>query len=374
MSVYRIGKKWYVYITFPDGTRYRKSVGTKRQAEEIEKRIKAAIVQGKWEIYRMKDISFGDLAAEYLEYARMNKAASSFKSDRCRIELHLLPYFGDIPIKRMTSQMVEDYKQMRLKEGASPNTANHELTNLSHMLRLAIQWQYIDKNVVSNVKRMRVPEKPTRFLNKGEILRLMEAAKESYIYPIIMTALHTGMRKSELLNLKWSDIDFHQCTVTVQAKDDWHTKNYKSRTLQLTPSLYEVLREHRNQHLSSGIQSGYVFTYCGKRIRCHIKKSLKTVLRKARLEGVTLHTLRHTFASQLAMAGVSLKEIQELMGHLSFETTLQYAHLSEDHVKRQVLKLPFADGWDGARHNRAIISIDADALQKRKSAVNAHDA
>ncbi|MFC1717372.1 tyrosine-type recombinase/integrase [Candidatus Poribacteria bacterium] len=364
MSVYRIGKKCYVYVTFPDGTRYRKSVGTKRQAEEIEKRIKSAIVQGKWEIYKMKDVSFSDLAAEYLEYARMNKAPSSFKSDRCRIELHLLPYFDDIPIKRISAQMVEEYKQARLKEDASPNTVNHELTNLSHMLRLAIQWQYIDRNVVSNVQRMRLPERPTRFLSKSEILRLMEAARESYIYPILMTALHTGMRKSELLNLKWTDIDFDQCTVTVQAKEDWHTKNYKSRTLQLTPALYEVLRKHRKQHLSRGVQSEYMFTYRGKRIRCDIKGSLKTVLRKAHLVGVTLHTLRHTFASQLAMAGVSLKEIQELMGHLSFETTLQYAHLSEDHVKRQVMKLPFAEGLDDARHNRATISIDADALQK----------
>ncbi|MFC1715564.1 tyrosine-type recombinase/integrase [Candidatus Poribacteria bacterium] len=364
MSVYKRRNRWYVYITFPDGTRYRKSVGTKRQAEEIEKRIKAAIVEGKWEIYKMRDVSFSDLAAEYLEYARVNKAASSFRSDRCRIELHLLTYFGDIPIKRMTSQMVEDYKQVRLKEGASPNTVNHEMANLSHMLRLAIQWQYVDKNVVSDVKRIRIPEKPTRFLGRDEILRLVEAARESHIYPILMTALHTGMRKSELLNLRWTDIDFDQRAVTVQAKDDWHTKNYKSRTLQLTPALYEMLREHRKQHLSRGVQSKYVFTYCGKRIRDNIKRSLKTVLRKASLTGVTLHTLRHTFASQLAMAGVSLKEIQELMGHQSFVTTLQYAHLSEDHVKRQVMKLPFADGWDDARHNRATISINADALPK----------
>ena len=87
-------------------------------------------------------------------------------------------------------------------------------------------------------------------------------------------------------------------------------------------------------------------------------------MRKARLPGVTLHTLRHTFASQLAMASVSLKEIQELMGHQSFETTLQYAHLSEDHIKRQVMKLPFADGWDDARHNRATLNINVDSLPK----------
>ena len=101
---------------------------------------------------------------------------------------------------------------------------------------------------------------------------------------------------------------------------------------------------HHRQQLEMGIQSGYVFTYRGERIRAGIKKSFITVLRDAGLEGVTLHTLRHTFASQLVMAGVPLKDVQELMGHQSFETTLQYAHLSEEHVKRQVLKLPFANG------------------------------
>ena len=68
--------------------------------------------------------------------------------------------------------------------------------------------------------------------------------------------------------------------------------------------------------------------------------------------------------TKLLLESVDRKEIQELMGHLSFETTLQYAHLSEDHVKRQVLKLPFADGWDDARHNSATLSINVDSLPK----------
>ena len=159
-----------------------------------------------------------------------------------------------------------------------------------------------------------------------------------------MTALHTGMRKSELLNLTWSDIDFSQRTITVQSKDGWHTKNYKPRTLQLTPALYELLQAHRRLHLEMGVQSEYVFTYQGKRIKRGIEDSLRTALKKARLVDVGLHTLRHTFASQLVMSGVSLRDVQELMGHQSFETTLQYAHLSEEHVKKQVLRLPFANG------------------------------
>jgi site-specific recombinase XerD len=114
--------------------------------------------------------------------------------------------------------------------------------------------------------------------------------------------------------------------------------------LQLTPTLYEVLKDHRRLHLELGIQSGYVFTYQGKRIKNNIKTSLRRVLRAAKLEDVTLHTLRHTFASQLVMAGVPLRGVQELMGHQSFEAKLRYAHLTEDHIKKQVLKLPFAIG------------------------------
>jgi len=220
----------------------------------------------------------------------------------------------------------------------------NELVNLSHMFKMAVRWRYVDHNVVAMVEKPRVIKNPPRFLNCEDVDRLLETAQGYYIYPLLVTALHTGMRKSELLNLKWSDINFEHRTVTVQSKPDWHTKNYKSRTLQLTPVLYSVLKEHEQEQRGLGVKSDYVFTYKGNRLLDGIKKSLRTVVKRAGLEGVTLHTLRHTFASQLVMAGVTLREVQELMGHQSFETTLQYAHLSEDHVKRQVLKLPFANG------------------------------
>ena len=189
-----------------------------------------------------------------------------------------------------------------------------------------------------------MPKRSPRFLSQNEIRRLVKASKGSHIYPIIVTALHTGMRKSELLHLKWSDIDFDQRTITVQSKDDWHTKNYKPRMLQLTPALHKVLRENRKLQSELNVQSEYVFTYQGERIKRGIDDSLKTARKKAGLENVTLHTLRHTFASQLVMAGVPLRDVQELMGHQSFVTTVQYAHLSEQHVKSQVLRLPFANG------------------------------
>jgi len=108
-------------------------------------------------------------------------------------------HFKDTLLSQITPQMVDAYKSMRVNKGASPNTINRELANLSHMLKMAVQWRYVDKNVVSSVSKMKVPERPYRFLSQEEIPCLLKAAQESYIYPIIVTALHTGMRRSELL-------------------------------------------------------------------------------------------------------------------------------------------------------------------------------
>ena len=199
---------------------------------------------------------------------------------------------------------------------------------------------------MSSVEKLKVAKRFPRFLSLEEIDRLLDACRGMYIYPIVMMAIHTGMRKSELLNLRWSDVDFDNHEIIIQPRKDWHTKNYKPRKAFMTPALYEMLRAHRSLHARNGIKSDYVFMYRGKRIRQGIDKSLSKAVERAglRTEGqnVTLHTMRHTLASQLAIAGVPLRYIQELMGHQSFETTLQYTQLSEEQVRKQVLRLPFS--------------------------------
>jgi len=145
-----------------------------------------------------------------------------------------------------------------------------------------------------------------------------------------------------LLNLQWSDIDLAQGTITVQSKDDWHTKSYRSRTAQLTPFLREVLLQERQRLHNEEISCPYVFTWKGERIRQDIRKSFGRALRNAGLEdsGVTLHTLRHTFASQLVMAGVNLREVQQLMGHQDIRTTMAYLKLTPTDVSQQTELLP----------------------------------
>jgi integrase len=341
MSVRRRGDKWVVDLYLPNDKRFVKTVGTKKQAEQVHRQIQSEIIEGKWGIRETKNITFTELIKVYLEYAKANKAKSTFYTDKVRIEKHLIPYFANTYIHLLTPQMVDEYKQKRYRDKASSRTINNELMNLSHILKMAIRWKYTDRNVVTGIEKMKVTKNLPRFLNEDEIALILESARESYIYPMIMTALHTGMRKSELLNLQWFDIDFRMQTVTIQSKEDWHTKNYKSRTLQMTPMLYSTLSNHLKLQNALGFECEYVFTYQGKRISDNVDRTLQRIVLNAGLKDVTLHTFRHTFASQLVMAGVPLRDVQELMGHQSFETTLQYAHLSEEHSKKQVLRLPY---------------------------------
>ena len=351
MPIRKRGEKWSVDVYLPNGKRYRKTVGSKKKAQEEERRLIAEIVMGTW-AQRDEDITFSELLKEYYKYSKATKAKSTHRNDEYRIDAHLKKYFGKYLLRDITPKMIDSYKAKRIGDRrpdnkASNNTINHELVCLSHIFKMAVRWEYVNRNPVASVEKLKVAKRIPRFLSVEEIHKLLDACSDSYIYPIVMTAIHTGMRKSELFNLRWSDVDFKKREINIQPKKDWHTKNYKPRKAFMTPALYETLKKHRELHIRNGIRSDYVFTYRGKRIKNDIRRSLAKAVKKAGLRedgqpNVTLHTMRHTQASQLAMAGVPMRYIQELMGHQSFETTLQYTQLSEEHVRKQVLRLPFS--------------------------------
>jgi len=340
---FKIGTKYFVDKTLPDGTRVRKILPSREKAELVDRKIDTQIFEGTWNVREIELLSFRKLAEKYLEYAKNNKSASTFSADRCRINKHLLKHFKDTLLTHISVEMVEAYKSKRIRDGASAKTINLELSNLQHMMKKAKGWRHVRENVVEGVEKMRLVKNNPRYLTQDEIDCLLDAAKGYYIYPILVTAIHTGMRKSEMFNLTWDDVDFDEGITTVQSKNGWHTKNYESRDIPLTPRLRRVLLAHKRDQEAQGVNISYVFTYEGRKLHATIKKNFRRVLKKAGLKNVTLHSLRHIYASQLVMAGASLRDVQELMGHASFETTTRYTHLERDHLKEQVMKLPFAD-------------------------------
>ena len=293
------GTVWYVDVCLPSGERHRETVGTKKEAQAEERRILAEIQAGTWGLEKA-DIRFDELLDDYFEYTELNRAKSTHRNDKYRIEKNLLPYFREYTIRNISPGLIEKYKRLRVDQGASHNTVNHELAKLSHILKMAMIKGYVDRNVVALVEKFKLPEKTPRYLTESEIDKLLDVAQGEYIYPILVTALHTGMRKSELFNLKWQNVDFEQVTVTIQSGDDWHTKNYRSRTIEMTPMLYRTMLQQRKLHMELRVRLDYVFTYRGHRIK-YMDATLKKVVKRAKLENVTLHSLRHTFASHLVM-------------------------------------------------------------------------
>jgi len=193
------GKTWSVDVYLPNGKRYRKTVGTRKQAEEVEKKITAEIVVGKWSL-RDKDITFCELLQEYFEYSKASKAETTHSNDKYRVEAHLLPYFGKSSLKDMTPKMIDRYKAKRIRERSSDNkvsnnTVNHELVCLSHIFKMAVRWGYAEQNPVLFVEKLKVAKRPPRFLSLEEIDRLLDACRGTHIYPIVITALHTGSMK-----------------------------------------------------------------------------------------------------------------------------------------------------------------------------------
>jgi integrase len=164
-----------------------------------------------------------------------------------------------------------------------------------------------------------------RFLSGDEIDRLIDACSP-HLKPIVEVALHTGMRRGELLSLTWEQIRNKQIYLT-------ETKSGKARQIPINDRLAHLLRELRQKNQ---LKSPYVFCFPnGERIR-HIKNGFLGACRRAGLEDFHFHDLRHTFASHLVMNGVGLKAVQELLGHADMKMTMRYAHLSHEHLREAV--------------------------------------
>ena len=231
--------------------------------------------------------------------------------------------------------MVQDYKTQR-GDRANVATVNRELCCLSNMLRKAVDWGYLKQNPFKGVKLFKETPKEPRSLDKEEVTRLLQECP-THIYALVATALNTGLRRDELFHLEWSDLDFKKRTITVRNKEDWHTKNYESRTIPMNSFLFEVLRNHPRH-----INSNYVFCNPQGKVWNSIRRSLSNAAKRAGIGHIGLHALRHTFASQLVMASVDLRTVQKWMGHKSIKTTMRYAHLAPDHERLAIEKLSFS--------------------------------
>ncbi len=265
----------------------------------------------------------------YLPFIKTSK--KSFKADVSYFNNHILSSWKNIPLNKLSKQNITNKHIQLLNNELSPSTANKLLKYLSYFYNLAMLWEIpnVNSNPVKNIKPFKVDNLIERYLNKEEINTLLFYASKidnPFIKPIIETLILTGGRKSEVLNLKWDDVDFNNMILTFV-----NTKSNRNRKIPISKSFCKVLKEmpRINDYLFPSLK---LKNRPFKNLMFYWMKLKKQI----NLHDVRIHDLRHTFASILVNQGVSLYEVQKLLGHSSISITQRYAHLSNESLKNAV--------------------------------------
>lgn len=343
----RAHEKWMIHVkhTRPDGTieeiRKVSPVNTRRGAEQYERELREQLLPGSRGKEQTKEAApvqtpeFAEFAEEFLSnYAEVNNKHSELLSKRTIFRQHLIPFFGAMRLAEIGMREIERYKAGKLKTHAK-KTVNNHLTVLRKTLTTAVDWGLLEQ--VPRIQWLAAPAPSFRFLDFEEADRLVAAAEsEPEWQAMIVVALRTGLRLGELMALRWDDLDLVRGRMLVQRSVTRGVigtpKSGKSRDVPLGASVVKVLQKHRH------LRGPWVFCQeDGSMLtKGQIKWPLRRAQRKAGLTELGWHDLRHTFASHLAMRGVPLKAVQELLGHATIDVTMRYAHLAPSALRNAV--------------------------------------
>ena len=323
MGVFKRGNNWYISFWFK-GERIKESIGpSRRVAEAVIAKRKAEIAENKFLDKRkeLPPVKFHDFAVEFLKWAKGEHKPGS-RQRELSIMRTLEKGFGDKNIHEITAWSIEQYK-MKRKEEVKASSVNRELTMLKSMLNKAVEWGKL-KEAPKRVKLLKGVKSRLRYLMPDEVQRLISNCSD-HLKPIVVVAVHTGMRKGEFLSLQWKQIDFEKGIITLS-----DTKNDQRRYVPMDETVKSTLSEikRKSDYVFRGKKEGKPLVW--------IELSFHNALEKSGIEDFKIHDMRHTFASNLVMAGVDLMTVKELLGHKSIEMTMRYAHLAPEHKMRAV--------------------------------------
>jgi len=262
---------------------------------------------------------FEDAAREYLEWARVNKR--SWRSDQDLLK-RLTARFAGKTLGELSPPDVERFKADLAAE-RSAATVNRHLACLRHLYNLAVRDGKVTSNPMKGVRLFQENNTRVRWLTSEEETALLAVVHEPY-RSFCLVAIYTGLRRSEILGLTSDRVDFKTGILTVD-----RSKHGEARRVPMNSLVQEVLRR-----VPRVLGETRVFPGCRK-----ISHRFPAWIKAAGLKNLHLHDLRHTFASRLAMAGVDILTIKELLGHKTLAVTLRYAHLSPGYQRQAVERL-----------------------------------
>lgn len=310
MGLYRRGKNFW-FSVMQNKERIQESTGTanRRLAEKIYAKALTEIQEGTWfEKKKAKTITFKELTEKYIANYAKQRDPYTIK--------HLLPFFGNMTLAEITVETVEDYINMRLNREAKESTVYKEFALGRRMFNVARKkWKWVRDNPFADVEFPSYDNSRDRWLTVDEERRLLAATNQEWLKEMIVFAIHTGCRMGEIFSLTWKDVDLQRKVITIQS-----TKGGAKKAIPISNTLYHLLTKvatSKVKHIS-----GKIFNVT----RAALKDAFSRAVKKAGLENLHFHDLRHTFATRLVQAGVDLYSVQKLLGHERISTTERYAH------------------------------------------------
>ena len=320
--------KWVVDFTC-DGKRIRRVVGhSKEEAKDVmaslRKQIRSNAVGERYGLARSrKKVRFEDFAEEFLRvYSKEKKR--SWKRDEYSLK-PLCAFFKNKNLSDITQYSVEQYQEMRRKKVSSA-TVNRELACLKTLFQKAIEWKKAEGNPAKKVRRYKEMERE-RILTPEEAQRLLDVAAP-HLETVLTIALNTGMRRSEILGLRWKSVIFAKRYIHIE-----NSKNGKSRNIPMNPIVFNALK---------GMDKTREFVFYNHKTKGPIK-SVKTAFiaayKKVGIKNLRFHDLRHTAATRMIESGIDLATVSKILGHSSIQMTMRYAHPTPENMQRAVDKL-----------------------------------
>ena len=320
----------------------------KRRAEDFLNKL--LVEHGSIKTVYKKDTLFSDYMLLWLDTIAGSIERNTYESYRAIIQRYIVPHFSarKTKLQNLEPQHIQEFYNSQVKKGLSPNTVIKQHANIRKALQHAVKMNMIPYNPADRVTLPKKQPYHASFYTAEQVNSLLTAFKNEQIYPAVMLAAFYGLRRSEVLGLKWSHVDFSANTITVcdtvvrcgnvKSIDKPRTKTKAShRTLPLTQSMREYLhglnRRQAEKRLFLG--AGYVCNdYVCKRddgtpfSPNYLSLRFGKIVKRNQFPHIRLHDLRHSAASMLLAEGHSLKEIQEWLGHGTLATTANiYAHL-----------------------------------------------
>jgi len=328
-GLFKRGGVWWLRYSDGFGKIIRESAKTTnfKEAETELINRKKSIREGKAPepIKKIPNYNFSHLVGEYLKWCERQR---SYRSKKGFI-LQLTEVFGNVPLRNISTKLVEQFQTDRINKGNKPATVNRLIATLKHCIHKGYQWEMLSEETLKRMRQVKLLEENNRrlrYLSKEECQNLISNCQGN-TKAIAVTALNTGMRKGEILSLKWDNLDLKHGFILLDS-----TKNGERREIPINDTVRGSL-----QGLTRRIDIPYVF-YDPATCKPYgdIKRSFNTALRRAGIRDFHFHDLRHTFASHLIMAGVDLTTVSRLLGHKTLTMTLRYAHLAPSHMVNAV--------------------------------------